>query len=369
MIGSKRLAAAGLAVLAGALAAILPVRDAAAEAEFKLKIQTAFPASFYTHDSFLHFGERVKAMSNGRLEVEVLPGGAIVPSFEVLDATARGVLDAGFSAAAYYVGKNRAAALFGPAPGGPWGFDWVDYFGWVYDGGGWDLYQEFFRDVLQRDVIAFPISPVGNQPLGWFKRELKDWEDLADIKCRATGITGEVMSKSGMKTVNMSGGEILPAVERGIIDCAEWAGPAADIDMGFHQILKYYYLPSAHEPATLLELIVNGEVWRGLPSDLQEIVKSATWEVTLYQQIRTHKLNAIAIAKLQEAGVQFRRTPDSILAGQMKAWEEIRDKAVQENPFFKKVLESQREYAAMVVPGRRFAQVDYDWLANYYWPQ
>ena len=217
--------------------------------------------------------------------------------------------------------------------------------------------------------MVFPISPVSNQPLGWFNRELKDWEDLATIKCRATGITGEVMSKSGMKTVNMSGGEILPAVERGIIDCAEWAGPAADIDMGFYQILKHYYLPSAHEPATLLELIINGEVWRSLPTDIQEIMKSASWEATLWQQLQTHRLNAIAIKKLQEAGVQFHKTPDSILAGQMRAWEEIRDQAVKDNPFFAEVLESQRVYAEQVVPGRVFSQVDYNWLANYYWPQ
>ncbi len=369
MTGLKRLAAWCLALVAGALVATAPVRDAAAQDTIKLQFQTAFPSSFYTHNSFLHFAERVKAMSAGRVEIRVQPGGAIVPSFEVLDATARKVLDGGFSAAAYYVGKNRAAALFGPAPGGPYGFDWIDYFGWVHDGGGLALHNQFFKEILERDVVVFPISPVSNQPLGWFNRELKDWEDLATIKCRATGITGEVMSKSGMKTVNMSGGEILPAVERGIIDCAEWAGPAADIDMGFYQILKYYYLPSAHEPATMLELLVNGEVWRSLPTDIQEIFKSAAWEATLWQQLETHRLNAIAIEKLQAAGVNFRRTPDSILTGQMKAWEEIRDQAVKENPFFKKVLDSQREYASKIVPGRRFAQIDYNWLADYYWPQ
>ncbi|MCY3755531.1 MAG: TRAP transporter substrate-binding protein DctP, partial [Alphaproteobacteria bacterium] len=235
------------------------------------------------------------------------------------------------------------------------------------DGGGLELHNRLFQEVLDRDVVVFPISPVGNQPLGWFNREVKSWEDLATIKCRATGITGEVMSKSGMKTVNMSGGEILPAVERGIIDCAEWAGPAADIDMGFYQILKHYYLPSAHEPATLIELIINGDVWRSLPKDIQEIMKSVSWEATLWQVIQTHRLNAVAIKKLKEAGVKFHKTPDSILDGQMKAWEEIRDKAIAENPFFAEVIESQRVYAAEIVPARQFSQVDYDWLADYYW--
>ena len=366
MTSLKRLAVWSAALFAGAMVATMPVRDASAQ-EFKLQFQTAFPSSFYTHNSFLYFAERVNALSNGRVEIIVQPGGAIVPSFELLDATARKVLDGGFSASAYYVGKNRAAALFGPAPGGPWGFDWVDYWGWVYDGGGLELHNRLFTEILDRDVVVFPISPVGNQPLGWFNREVTSWEDLATIKCRATGITGEVMSKSGMKTVNMSGGEILPAVERGIIDCAEWAGPAADIDMGFYQILKHYYLPSAHEPATLIELIINGEVWRSLPKDIQEIMKSVSWEATLWQVIQTHRLNAIAIKKLKEAGVQFHKTPDSILDGQMKAWEEIRDKAIAENPFFAEVIESQRVYAEEIVPARQFSQVDYDWLADYYW--
>ena len=365
----RKLTVWSLALLVGALIAMAAKNDAAADEKFKLKMQTAFPSSTKLYGSFQIFADRVKAMSNGRLEIEVLPGGAIVPSFRVLDATDRKVLDGGFSAAAYYVGQNRAAALFGPAPGGPWGFDWIDYFGWVHDGGGLELYNEFFQEVLKRDVVAFPITPVANQVLGWFKREISGWDDLSDIKCRATGITGEVMSKSGMKTVNMAGGEILPAGERGIITCGEWAGPAEDYSMGFHQVWKYYYMPSAHEPATLLEVLVNGDVWRSLPKDLQEIFKSATWETTLRYQILTHRNNAEALRKLREAGVNVLRTADSILEGQMKALEEIVAEEVAKNPFFKKVLESQREYASIVIPARRAVQVDYDWLAEYYWPE
>ncbi|MEL0112820.1 MAG: TRAP transporter substrate-binding protein [Rickettsiales bacterium] len=364
----RKMTIVSLALLVGTLMLATPGGDSLAQDKVKLKMQAAFPSSTKLFESFAIFNERVKAMSGGRLEIEVFPGGAIVPSFEVLDATARKVLDGGFSAAAYYVGKNRAAALFGPAPGGPYGFDWIDYFGWVHDGGGLELYQEFFQEVLKRDVVVFPITPVANQVLGWFKREIKGWDHLSDIKCRATGITGEVMSKSGMKTVNMSGGEILPAGERGIINCGEWAGPAEDLSMGFHQVWKYYYMPSAHEPATVLEILINGDVWRGLPKDLQEIIKSATWETTLRYQIMTHRNNALALAELREKGVQIKRTPDSILAGQMKAWEDIVANEVAKNPFFKKVLDSQREYASIVVPTRRFVQVDYDWLANHYWP-
>ncbi|HJO87360.1 MAG: TRAP transporter substrate-binding protein [Alphaproteobacteria bacterium] len=358
-----------LALLLGVTAFTTVSNEAAAAEKIKLKVQAAFPSSTKLFKSFNIMNERVKAMSNGRLEMELFPGGAIVPSFQVLDATARHVLDGGFSAAAYYVGKNRAAALFGPAPGGPYGFDWIDYFGWIHDGGGLALYNEFFQKVLKRDVVVFPMTAVGNQVLGWFDRPVKGWHDLKDIKCRATGLTGEVLSKSGMKTVNMSGGEILPSAERGIINCGEWAGPGEDIAMGFHQVWKHYYMPSVHEPATILELLINGEVWRKLPPDLQEIVKSAIWETTLRYQILTHRQNAEALVKIRAAGVTVHRTPDSILQGILDAWEDIVASESAKNPFFKKVLASQKKYAALVIPTRRAVQVDYNWLANHYWPE
>lgn len=359
----------GLQVLVFVAAVLMSAhQEVVAQEKIKLKIQATFPTSAKLYKGFQIFLDRVKVMSGGRLEIQSFPGGAIVPSFEVLDATDRGVLDGGFSAAAYYVGKNRAAALFGPAPGGPWGFDWIDYFGWIHDGGGLELYNELYQKVLDRNVVVFPMTPVANQVLGWFKRPIKGWDDLKDIKCRATGITGEVMSQSGMKTVNMSGGEILPAGERGIINCGEWAGPAEDIAMGFHQVWKHYYMPSAHEPATVLEIFFNGDVWKKIPKDLQEIIKSATWEASLRYQIDTHRANAVAMKALQEKGVTIHRTPDSILLGQLKAWDNIVETEVKKNPFFKKVLESQREYASVVIPARRAVELPYEFLAERYWP-
>lgn len=365
----KRLTGLSVIQVLVAVMLALPASNGMAQEKFKLKLQAAFPSSTKFYEGFEMFIERVQTMSGGRIEIEGHPGGAIVPSFEVLDATARKVLDGGFSAAAYYVGKNRAAALFGPAPGGPYGFDMMDYMGWVHEGGGLELYREFFKDVLKRDVVVFPMVPVANQVLGWFNRPIKGWDDLSDIKCRATGITGEVMSKSGMKTVNMAGGEIVPAGERGIINCGEWAGPAEDLSMGFHQIWKHYYLSSAHEPATVLELLINGEVWRSLPEDLQQIIEAATWEVTFRYQVMTHWNNAAALKELVAAGVTVHKTPDSILQGQLKAWDEIVKEESAKNPFFKKVIDSQREYASVVVPTRRMVDTDYRWLADYYWPE
>ena len=301
-----------LPVLAACVVALAPPVEA--QTPQKLRFQASFPSSSLIFENFRFWAERVKVMSGGRLEIEVAPAGTIVPAFEVLDAVHKKVIDGGHTAAAYWVGKQRAATLFGPAPGGPFGMDMMDYMGWIYDGGGLELYRELYQDQLKRDVIPIPMTAVANQVLGWFKRPVANWEDLKGRKCRETGITAEVFSKSGMSPVNMPGGEIVPAGERGVIECGEWVGPAEDMKIGFQTVWKHYYMPSTHEPATVLELLINADVWKSLKPDLQEIIRAATWEATFRSQTITNKLNAEALKELREKhGVKIERTPEDIL--------------------------------------------------------
>lgn len=336
----------------------------------KLRFQGSFPGSSTFFDTFRHWAERVKIMSNGRLEVEVLPPGTIVPAFEVLDAVHKKVIDGGHTGAAYWVGKNRAAALFGPAPGGPLGFDILDYQGWLFHGGGIELYREFYQQVLQRNVEPMPLGTVANQVLGWFKTPVKSWEDLKGRKCRQTGLTAEVYSKSGMAVVNMPGGEIVPAGERGVIDCAEWVGPAEDMKLGLHTIWKIIHMPATHEPATSIELLINGDIWKAMAPDIQAIVQAATWEATFKNEMLLQKLNAAAMTELREKhNVQILRTPDDILKKTLEAWDEIAKIEEAKNPFFKKVYDSQKAYASQVVPARRATALDYSYGANHYWPE
>ncbi len=188
--------------------------------------------------------------------------------------------------------------------------DYIDYMGWIYEGGGFELYQEFYRDVLKLNVIAIPILPSGPQAFGWFKNPIKSLEDLKGMKCRETGIAAEVFTRMGMSVVNMPGGEIMPAADRGVIDCAEWVGGVEDLRFGFHNIWKYHYTPGIHESVTVGELLINGEVWDGLEPDLQEIVKSAATETFIRWWARWQKQNADALKELQEEhGVQVLRTP------------------------------------------------------------
>jgi TRAP-type mannitol/chloroaromatic compound transport system substrate-binding protein len=299
----------------------------------------------------------------------MLPPGAVVPPFEVLDAVHKGVLDGAHSGPAYWVGKNRAAALFGPSPGGPFGMDLLDFMGWMYEAGGFELYQELYQKELGRNVVALPMSAAGPQILGWFKKPVKSWDDLKGRKCRETSITAEVFSKSGMTTVNIPGGDIIPSGQRGVIDCAEFVGPAEDIRIGFHTVWKYAYMPSTHEPATVGEIIVNAEVWRKLPDYQKEIIKSATLEATWRSQMVMNKLNAEALVELRDKhGVTVARTPQDILTKTLETWDQIAKEEAAKNPFFKKVYEAQRSYASRVVPARRDVYPPYELSAGHYWP-
>ncbi|MBI2494192.1 MAG: TRAP transporter substrate-binding protein DctP [Candidatus Rokubacteria bacterium] len=218
-------------------------------------------------------------------------------------------------------------------------------------------------------MVPIPILPAGPQAFGWFKRPIKNLADFKGMKCRETGIAAEVFTEMGMRVVNMPGGEIIPSAERGVIDCAEWVGGVEDLKLGFQNVWKYYYTPGMHENVTIGELIINGDVWAKLAPDLQEIIKAAAHETFFRWWARWQKQNAEALKELQEKHkVQILKTPDEILYAFLKAWDKIAAREAEKDPFFKKVLESQRAYARLVVPAKRFAFPNYDFAANYYWP-
>lgn len=356
-------------LLGVALVATL-VMPTSALAQKKLKLQATWPASLTLYEQFKFFAERVEKLSGGSLIIETLPAGAVVPAFEVLDATSKKVIDGAHSWAGYWPGKHKAAILFTGGPGGTFGMDFIDAMGWMYHGGGLELYQEFYRDILKLNVVVFPILPAGPQAFGWFKRPIKDLKDFKGMKCRETGMAAEVFTRMGMRVVNMPGGEIIPSAERGVIDCAEWVGGVEDLRLGFQNVWKYHYTPGMHENVTIGELIINGDVWKGLSAQHQEIIRSAANESFLVWWAKWQKQNAEALKELQEKyKVNILHTPPEILYEFLKAWDEIAAETAAKDPFFKKVLESQRAYAGLVVPAKRFMFPAYEFAANYYWPQ
>jgi TRAP-type mannitol/chloroaromatic compound transport system substrate-binding protein len=355
---------------AAALAGLAAPATAQQQPSRTLKMQSSWPASLTIQDSFRMFAERVDKLTGGALKIDALAAGQVVPPFEVLDATHKKVIDGAHTVSYYWVGKNKAATLFASTPAGPFGMDHMDFLGWVYEAGGLELWWEFYQQELKLNVIAFPILPASPQAFGWFKRPIKNLADFKGMKCRQTGIVAEIFQRMGMTTVNMPGGEIVPAAQRGVIDCAEWVGGVEDLRLGLPQVWKYHYTPGMHEPSVVGELLINSEVWQSLPAQQQEVIRSATTEVFLRWWVKWQRQNADAIDEMRtKHGTQILRTPPEILVAFLKAWDEIAKEESAKNPFFKKVLESQRAYAAKVVPAKRFMFPPYSFAANYYFPE
>ena len=361
--------AASLAATA-LVAGLVGPAAAQAPATRTLKMQSTWPASLTLQDNFRFFGERVDKLTGGQLKIETMAAGQIVPAFEILDATSKKVIDGGHGIAYYWVGKNKAATLFSSTPAGIFGMDHLDYLGWLYEGGGLDLWWDFYQKELKLNVIAFPILPASPQAFGWFKRPIKNLADFKGMKCRQTGIVAEIFQKMGMTTVNMPGGEIVPAAQRGVIDCAEWVGGIEDLRLGLPQVWKYHYTPGMHESSSIGELIINSEVWASLPPQNQEAIRSATSETFLRWWAKWQKQNADAIDEMRtKHGTQILRTPPDILTAFLKAWDELAKEESAKNPFFKKVLDSQYAYAAKVVPAKRYMFPPYSFAANYFFPE
>jgi TRAP-type mannitol/chloroaromatic compound transport system substrate-binding protein len=363
--GSIHVAVAGTMLLVGALCC------AAAHAQGTprvLTMQASWPASSMFMDNFNQFAEKVGKVSGGRLQIKTSPAGTIVPAFEVVDATHKGVIDGAHTWTGYLIGKHPAAVLFTGGPGGPFGMDLFDHLGWFYEGGGQKLMDEWLETIIQRDVISLPVLPFTPQMFGWFKEPFKGWADLKGRKIRAVGMNAQLLKEAGAAVVSMPGGEIVPSAQRGVIDAAEWCCPAEDVKLGFYTVWKYYYMPSMHEMTEVGDLVISKKVWNSLAPDLQEIIKMAATETYLRWWLTFTRDNAKVLAEMRDKhNVSVRRTPNEVLLKQLETWDKVRDKLASEDPFFKKVVESQRQYAAIVVPGRMAMFPAYSYSADYYW--
>ena len=234
---------------------------ASAQAPIRWKMQTAWPLGVFPDDAAKLLVATIEKTSGGRLKIDVSPAGAIVPPFEIQDAVSRGVLDAGHTTPGYIIGK---LAAFIPLTHGPlFGMDFIDYYGWYWEGGGHELLQEAYQQRLKMNVVSFQVHPEGPQAMGWFKKEIRTFNDIKGQRYRIFGIGAETYSKLGIATVTLPGGEIVPALERGAIDGAEWVNCSDDKILGIDKIAKFHYAPGMHEPVTVGEFIINkGEVGR-----------------------------------------------------------------------------------------------------------
>lgn len=344
----QRLAVAGLAAASLGLAGAGSVQ--AQEETYEFSIQTAVPNSSIYFGLVQDFADRLERMSGGRLKARVLPDGAEVQAFEILDAVSDGVVDAGYAWPHYWSGKHSAYVLFSNVPAST-GMDQAALMSWYYEGEGQELYTELTEEVMGYDTVPFLVQPMGPDPLGWFSQPFESLEQFRQLKYRAPpGIAGRTYNEMGIPAVAMPGGEIVPSAERGTIDAAEWIGPADDRALGLSDIWDYYYLQGLHQQTDVGEIQFNREFWDSLPDDLQAIVETAVLASVAKTQNVNLRENSLAVQEYQEEGIEVRDTPDEYFSAFIEAQNTIIQDYIDEDEFFARVYESQADFAEMVYP-------------------
>jgi TRAP-type mannitol/chloroaromatic compound transport system substrate-binding protein len=353
--------------LGGFFAGQVAPPPASAQTPIRWKMQTAWPLGIFPDDAAKLLVATIEKTSGGRLKIEVSPAGAVVPPFEIQDAVSRGVLDAGHTTPGYIIGK---LAAFVPLTHGPlFGMDFIDYYGWYWEGGGHELLQEAYQQKLKMNVISFQVHPEGPQAMGWFKKEIRKFEDIKGQRYRIYGIGAETYSKLGIATVTLPGGEIVPALERGAIDGAEWVNCSDDKILGIDKIAKFHYAPGMHEPVTVGEFIINKTKWDALPADLKEVVKTSVQASYWNHFVRFQEKTAKACQELLASGVKIIKTTDELNRRFLKAYDEIVAVNVAKDDFYKKVVDSQKKYSSLIVPYRLSYWPPYNFIAEHYYKE
>lgn len=347
----KFLASAG----AGIAAAAATSSHAQAPAQFRWKLQSANPAGT-PHMTLLNkFASNVDKMSNGRLKIEVLTSGAIVNPFEILDAVNKGVIDSGQWWTHYATGKHPAGGLFSaPLGGSGSGLDQMGQLGWYFRGGGRELYVEYYTKMLKADVMPFLYAPDGPECFGWFKKPITSVAEFTKLRFRiSSGLPSDVLKDMGGVPMNLPGQELIPAAERGIIDGVEWINPANDLPLGLHDVFKFYSIQGLHQAIDIADIVINGAKWRALPEDLKTIVEVALTASLFDAMLFFAHENAKALVQIKAKGVKMFDAPPDYAPAFIKSAKKVLAQLEAKDPFFKKVLESQRAFANVVVPYTR----------------
>ena len=340
--GRRRFLAGAAAAAAGSLAAPSVVR---AQAAVRLKFQSTWPNKDIFHEFASDFVKRVNEMGGGRIQIELLQAGAVVPAFQLLDAVSTGILDGGHGVAAYWYGKNKAFSLFGTAA--PFGWNANQLLAWVRYGGGQELYDELTQQVLKLNVRGFLSGPMPTQPFGWFKKEIAGPEDFKGVKYRTVGLGADLAKEMGAAVTILPGGEIVPAIDRGLIDGAEFNNPSSDKVLGFPDVSKIYMVQSYHQALECFEILFNKRKFEGLPADVQAIVKYAAEAASADMSWKAQDRYSKDLEAIKAAGVKVIQTPKPILEAQLAAWDRVLEH--NKDPFFQKVIESQKDFARRVV--------------------
>jgi len=328
-----------------------------------LRFQSTWPAKDIFHEYANDFAGRVNAMSAGKLKIEVLPSGAVVPAFQLLDAVNKGTLDGGHGVLAYHYGKQNALALWGSGPA--FGMDPNMVLAWHNYGGGKALLDEIYKSISM-DVVSHVYGPMPTQPFGWFKKPISNVAQLKGVKFRTVGLAVDMYTDMGAAVNPLPGGEIIAALDRGLIDAAEFNNATSDRILGFPDVTKNCMLQSFHQSGEQFEILFNKAKYNGLPAELRSIIDVAVQASSADMSWKAIDRNSKDYEELKKQGIKFFKTPDAILKAQLVSWDKIIAKKGAENALFKKVLDSQKAYAARASKWQNDYMVDFKMAYNHY---
>jgi TRAP-type mannitol/chloroaromatic compound transport system substrate-binding protein len=328
-----------------------------------LRFQSTWPAKDIFHEFANDFAKKVNDMAGGRLKIEVLPAGAVVPAFQLLEAVNKGTLDGGHGVVAYHYGKNSALALWGSGPA--FGMDPNMVLAWHNYGGGKALLEEIYK-AINMDVVSYLYGPMPTQPFGWFKKPIAKATDVKGMKFRTVGLAVDMYTAMGAAVNPLPGGEIVPALDRGLIDGAEFNNASSDRTLGFPDVAKNCMLQSFHQSGEQFEILFNKTKLNTLPAELRAIVDYGVQASSADMSWKAIDRNSKDYDELKKAGVKFYKTPDAILKAQLEAWDEIIKKKGGENPLFQKVLDSQKAFAQRAKQWQNDYMVDFNMAYNRY---
>ncbi len=343
---SRRRFLKGAGVATAGAAAAIAFPNVATAAPTVLKVQAAWGGGIFLEDA-KNYVKRVNEMSGGGMRIDLLSVNSVVKTSQMQDAVHRGVLDGAHYVPAYWYSKSPAASLFGTGP--CFGWSAMEMLGWIHYGGGKDLFNELMG-TLGLNLVSFFNSAMPAQPLGWFKEEIKSSAQMQGLKYRTVGLAADVMNEMGMSVVQLPGGEIQPAMKSGLIDAAEFNNPTSDSDFGMQDVSKFYHLASFHQSQECFEVTFNKKKFDALSTEQQKILEYASEaENSNFYWYSTLRYADDLVKLRDQHGVKIIRTPDSIMAEQLKAWDVVVDRISAEDPFFAKVVASQKVYAKKVM--------------------
>jgi TRAP-type mannitol/chloroaromatic compound transport system substrate-binding protein len=360
--GRRKFLTGAAAVTTGAAITGFPM-IAKAQGVTSFRFQSTWPAKDIFHEYALDYAKIVNDMTGGELKIEVLPAGAVVPAFGLLEAVSKGTLDGGHGVLVYSYGKSNSLALWGSGPA--FGMDGNMMLAWHHRGGGKELLEKLYASV-GGNVVSFPYAPLYTQPLGWFKKPVTKVDDFKGLKYRTVGISIDLFTAMGAAVNALPGGEIVPAIDRGLLDAAEFNNMSSDRALGFADVSKICMLQSYHQNAEQLEITFNKTKYDALPAKMKAIIANAVDAASAQMMWKAIDRNSQDYIELQtKEKVRFYKTPDAILRKQLELYDQVAEKKMS-TPLFKEIVESQKKFAARtvkweqdVVVGRKMAYDHY----------